>query len=100
MGFVYLLSYIVKTLPYTLLIKTLETLVYIVSYSHSSNLFSSSILSPAQFFLYDDEVFPGDGEIAAENKRPSTETHNDSTTADGELTHSEAETHNENTQTE
>ncbi|XP_060755922.1 anion exchange protein 2-like isoform X2 [Neoarius graeffei] len=53
-----------------------------------------------QFFLYDDEVFPGDGEIAAENKRPSTETHNDSTTADGELTHSEAETHNENTQTD
>lgn len=40
MGIVYLLGYIVKTLPYTLLIQTLtKTLIYIVSYSHSSDLF-------------------------------------------------------------
>ncbi|XP_026793853.2 anion exchange protein 2 isoform X2 [Pangasianodon hypophthalmus] len=52
-----------------------------------------------QFFLYDEEVFPADGESTAENKNAPTETH-ESTTADGELTHSETETHNDNTVTD
>lgn len=58
------------------------------------------VQSPAQFFLYDEEVFHADGENTAENKHTPAETHNDSSTADVELTHSETETHNDNTLTD
>lgn len=57
-------------------------------------------MSSAQFFLYDEEVFPVDGENTAENEHTSSDEnmgHNNSTTADEELVHSEIETHHDNT---
>lgn len=57
-------------------------------------------MSPAQFFLYDEEVFPVDEENTAENKYTSSDEnmrHNNSTAADEELVHSEIETHHDNT---
>ncbi|KAI5617147.1 solute carrier family 4 (anion exchanger), member 2b [Silurus asotus] len=44
-----------------------------------------------QFFLYEDEVFPADGENTAEKNH--AETPNDITTEKGELMHAETETH-------
>lgn len=71
--------------------------MYIASYKNSLFFFPQP---PAQFFLYDEEVFPADGENTAENKHIPTETHNESTSADGALTHPETEVHNDDTLTE
>lgn len=61
-----------------------------MSNEHSFYFFLS-FQSPAQFFLYDEEVSPANEENTAEDKDTTAETHNKNTAADEEHTHQQSD---------